>query len=37
MRDFNHPRVLEMERELLVTSGKDLVGAALPVEELDRL
>lgn len=37
MRDFSHPRALEMEGEPFVTSGKDLVGAALPTEELGRL
>lgn len=37
MKDFSHPRVLEMEGELFVTAGRDLVGAALPVEEPDKL
>lgn len=37
MRDFSHPRALEMEGEPFVTSGKDLVGAALAVEEPGRL
>lgn len=37
MRDFSHPSALEMEGEPFVTSGRDLLGAALPVEEPDRL
>jgi len=37
IRDFNQPGVLEIEREPFVTSGRDLVRAALRAEELDRL
>lgn len=37
IRDLRHPRALEIEGETFMTSGMDLVRAALRVEELDGL